>query len=446
MTAMPYEPAPCDETAEHRTGTGMTVVRVRDTAGPATAADAVKTAEAAEAAEATAGKACRRSWWRRTPKDFEEEIEHLKGPDGNALIPWIMMAIGPAADILNGGLPLPWLAAAGLAAFCTLYISTVRTAFSPRFSDGPLPFRLLCCLAALTLTLAIGYGGNFLLLFVLVSLGVGSVARSRRNLGLMLMPLSAAAGTTSGLRHGGFWSTASLAYGTFLSGLVVSVIITLFHAVAQLKSTRQELARSAVAQERLRFSRDLHDLLGHTLSVVVVKSEAARRLAPRDLDAALAQVADIEAVGRQALTEIREAVTGYREGSLSTELDRARSALAASDIEVVVQETGPPLPPQAEALLGWVVREGVTNVVRHSGASRTTIELRTGGGHAHLTITDNGAGPAPCDPTAPARTGTGLRGLTERLAAAGGSLACGPAQGGGFRVAAVLPMEEEIPV
>jgi len=152
--------------------------------------------------------------------------------------------------------------------------------------------------------------------------------------------------------------------------------------------------------------------------VIVVKSGAARRLAPRDLDAALLQVADIEAVGRQALTEIREAVSGYREVSLSTELDRARSALTASDIEVVVQETGPPLPPQTEALLGWVVREGVTNVVRHSRASRATIELRTGGGHAHLTITDNGTGSVSLDPALPPRLGTGLRGLTERLAAA----------------------------
>jgi two-component system sensor histidine kinase DesK len=267
----------------------------------------------------------------------------------------------------------------------------------------------------------------------------------------MLMPLSAAAGVIASMHHEGFWGTASLAYGTFLSGLVVSVIITLFHAVAQLKETRQELARSAVAQERLRFSRDLHDLLGHTMSVIVVKAEAARRLAPRNLDAALTQVADIEGVGRQALTEIREAVTGYREGSLSTELDRARSVLSAADIEVVVKESGPPLPPHTEALLGWVVREGVTNVVRHSGATRTVIELRTDAGRARLVISDNGAGAAAAAPgprvtggtAVQARVGTGLRGLAERLAAAGGSLEHGPAASGGFRVTAVLPVEEE---
>lgn len=414
-------------------------------AGMSGAADAARAATAATAAAAE--KECRRSWWRRKPQNFDEEIEHLKGLDGSSLYPWLLMAIGPAADLLTGEIGHPWPAAAGLAVFCVLYVATIRTTFSDRWRSGPVPFRLLAALAGTTLALAIGYGHNFMLLFVLVSLCVGSVSRSRRHLGLMLLPLSAAAGIIAGLRHTGFWTTASLAYGTFLSGLVVSVIITLFHAVAQLKATRQELARSAVAQERMRFSRDLHDLLGHTMSVIVVKSEAARRLAPRDLDAALAQVADIEAVGRQALTEIREAVTGYREGSLSTELDRARSVLAASDIEAVVRESGPPLPPQTEALLGWVVREGVTNVVRHSGAGRVTVELRTEGGSARLTITDDGRGPGPAagGTAVQARTGTGLRGLTERLAAAGGSLTAAPTPPTGFRLTATLPVEDPSP-
>lgn len=383
--------------------------------------------------------------------DFEQEIEHIKAPDGGALIPWMLMAIGPGTDIAKGDVPMPWLASSGLAVFCVLYVCTIRAAFGERWRGGPLPSRLMWALASVTLALSIGYGGNFMLLFVLVSLCAGSASRNRRVLGVRLIVLSAAAGTVSGAHHEGFWSTASLSYGTFLSGLVVSVIITLFHAVAQLKATRQELARNAVAEERLRFSRDLHDLLGHTLSVVVVKAEAARRLAPRNLDAALTQVADIESVGRQALTEIREAVTGYREGSLSTELDRARSALAASGIEVVLQESGPPLPPQTEALLGWVVREGVTNVVRHSGATLARIELRSADGLAHLTITDNGHGPASPAPSSgatatlqSARTGTGLRGLTERLAAAGGALTTGPAPSGGFRVAAVLPVEDDL--
>jgi two-component system, NarL family, sensor histidine kinase DesK len=203
---------------------------------------------------------------------------------------------------------------------------------------------------------------------------------------------------------------------------------------------RQPLALRAVEKERLRFSRDLHDLLGHTLSVIVVKSEAARRLASRDLDAALAQITDIESVGRQALTEIREAVTGYREGSLTTELDRARSALTAAGIEPVVHRSGPPPVPQTEALLGWVVREAVTNAVRHSGGTRCEITLDGTPERVRLTVTDNGAGGAGAEPV-PGIGGTGLKGLTERLAAAGGSLRAGPSPRGGFTVTAELPVE-----
>jgi two-component system, NarL family, sensor histidine kinase DesK len=201
-----------------------------------------------------------------------------------------------------------------------------------------------------------------------------------------------------------------------------------------------------VAEERLRFSRDLHDLLGHTLSVVVIKAEAVRRLGERDLQAALRQAADIEAVGRQALAEIREAVTGYREGSLASELDGARSALRAVGIEPLVKEAGPPLPPQAEGLLGWVVREGVTNVVRHSQATRCEIELSVDGERASLRITNDGrAGgpsPGPVPPSPPGTTppGSGLRGLAERLTTAGGHLTAGPTANG-FRIEATLPLK-----
>jgi two-component system sensor histidine kinase DesK len=293
-------------------------------------------------------------------------------------------------------------------------------------------------LAAVTFALAIGYGDSWLLLFPLLSLALGIASRPHR-MGRLLIPLSIAAGVVAAFRSDDPWDALPIGYGTLISGMVTLTILTLFRAIAQLKATRQELARHAVAEERLRFSRDLHDLLGHTLSVVVVKSEAARRLAPRDLDAALAQVADIEAVGRQALTEIREAVTGYRDGSLATELDRARSALAAAGIEAVVEESGPPLPSQTEALLGWVVREGATNVIRHGGGA-TVCRIRVTGAdcRVRLEITDDGSG-VGCE-----TPGSGLKGLGERLAAAGGSLDAGPAPRPrkGFRVVAELPLEE----
>ncbi|MCQ4082142.1 sensor histidine kinase [Streptomyces sp. RB6PN25] len=376
---------------------------------------------------------------------IEREIERLKPPGHRLLLPWLSMGIGPTADIANGRVPLPWLAGTGLAAFAVVYVGCVLAAFHPPYSDGPAAHRLLAVLVAIEYVLAIVFGHNFVLLFVPVSLCCGTIARGRR-FAMLLLALAGSAGFIDGYHGNGFWDCATIAYSTFISGLVIAAVLTLHEAVAKLRETRQQLARNAVAEERLRFARDLHDLLGHTMSVIVVKAEAVRRLAPIDLDAALGQAADIESVGRQALAEIREAVTGYREAGLTTELDRARSALSASGIEAVVRESGPPLPPQAEALFGWVVREGVTNVVRHSRASSCLVEVRTGGGRALLEITDNGTGPGTPDGSGKAAGGTGLKGLTERLAAAGGTLTAGPAGRRGFRLSAQLPVERLEPV
>jgi two-component system sensor histidine kinase DesK len=370
---------------------------------------------------------------------FDEEIENLRPPNKFTFLPWLLMGAGGFSNIFTGRAPMPWLGGIGLLAFNSLYIGVVFTTFDRRRDkDGTLPQRMWWGLAAVTFALAIGYGDSWLLLFPLLSLALGVASRPHR-MGRLLIPLSIAAGVVAAFRSDDPWDALPIGYGTLISGMVTLTILTLFRAIAQLKATRQELARHAVAEERLRFSRDLHDLLGHTLSVVVVKSEAARRLAPRDLDAALAQVADIEAVGRQALTEIREAVTGYRDGSLATELDRARSALAAAGIEAVVEESGPPLPSQTEALLGWVVREGATNVIRHGGGA-TVCRIRVTGAdcRVRLEITDDGSG-VGCE-----TPGSGLKGLGERLAAAGGSLDAGPAPRPrkGFRVVAELPLEE----
>ncbi|GAA0999290.1 MULTISPECIES: sensor histidine kinase [Streptomyces violaceusniger group] len=392
-----------------------------------------------------------------------EHIERLKPPGRLAFVPWLFMLTGDVQALFKGKTPLPWLGGAGVAAFMALYLTTVFTALDERRRHTRTPLLALAGLAAVTYALGIGYAGNWLLCFPLLSLASGIVLRGgRRKLGPVIITLSVSAGIIAGLR-GGASDSLTVSYGTMLSGLVTAAILSLFETVAQLRATRQELARTAVERERLRFSRDLHDLLGHTMSVVVVKAEAVRRLAPKNLEAALGQAADIEAVGRQALTEIREAVTGYREGSLATELDRARSALDAAGIEAVVRREGPPLAPQTEALLGWVVREGVTNVVRHSGASRCEIEVRSGMDRVRLEITDDGGGvgsratgtnadggpktgsPTTGSPTtgSPTTGGTGLKGLAERLAAAGGSLESGPAGRRGFRLVAELPVDTE---
>ncbi|MEU6554865.1 sensor histidine kinase [Streptomyces sp. NPDC046915] len=358
-------------------------------------------------------------------------------PTGFALMPWLLMGMGSFSNLLQGKTPNPWIGGLGLLAFNSLYVYVAFRAFHKEKREETSTRVALLLMALVTTGLAIGYGGNWLMFFPLLGLATGATVRGPW-LGRAGILLSTFAGTVSGFRDGE--DAVTIAYGTFLSTMVTAAILSLSEAVRDLRAAREELARQAVEKERLRFSRDLHDLLGHTLSVIVVKSEAARRLAPRDMTAALAQIGDIESVGRQALTEIREAVTGYREGSLATELTRARSALSAASIEPVVRQSGTPLAPQTEALLGWVVREAVTNVVRHSDAARCEITIESGTEQARLTVTDNGTGKAVTRP-AEGIGGTGLKGLTERLAAAGGSLRAGPSPRGGFTVTAELPME-----
>ncbi|MEU6004769.1 sensor histidine kinase [Streptomyces sp. NPDC047453] len=395
------------------------------------------------------------NWSRRVSCRVEHGTGHGGGqesehpgppPTGFSLLPWLLMGMGAFSNLFQGKAPNPWIGGLGLLAFNSLYIYVVFRAFHKRTRTARSTRLALLLLFLVTCALAIGYGGTWLLFLPLFGLATGAALRGPL-LGRIGVGLGLFAGVVAGLREG--WNGINIGYGTFLSTVVTAVILSLSDAVRELRAAREELARRAVEEERLRFSRDLHDLLGHTLSVIVVKSEAARRLAPRDMGAALTQITDIESVGRQALTEIREAVTGYREGGLGTELDRARSALTAAGIEPVVRRSGPPLTPGAEALLGWVVREAVTNAVRHSGASRCEISVTGTAGRARLTVVDDGydasAGPAgDADPTGV--DGTGLKGLTERLATAGGSLRAGPSPRGGFTVTAEVPVDGGEPV
>jgi two-component system sensor histidine kinase DesK len=364
-------------------------------------------------------------------------------PTGFSLLPWLLMGMGSFSNLLQGKTSNPWIGGLGLFAFNSLYIYVVFRSFVKEKRQAVSTLVALIVMGLITCGLALGYGGSWLYFFPLLGLATGAVVRGPR-LGQVGLALTTLAAAVSVYRAG--WDAINVAYGTFLSTMVTAAILSLSEAVRELRAAREELARRAVEKERMRFSRDLHDLLGHTLSVIVVKSEAARRLAPRDMEAALDQITDIESVGRQALTEIREAVTGYREGSLATELDRARSALSAADIAPVVRESGPPLTPQNEALLGWVVREAVTNVVRHSGATRCEITLDGVLDRVRLTIADDGPGDgnggSPATGPAEGIGGTGLKGLTERLAVAGGSLRAGPSPRGGFTVTAELPVEQ----
>ncbi|MCU1421480.1 MAG: histidine kinase [Microbacteriaceae bacterium] len=197
-------------------------------------------------------------------------------------------------------------------------------------------------------------------------------------------------------------------------------------AIQQLRATQQELARLAVEDERSRVARDLHDILGHSLTVITVKAELAGRLVQADPARAAAEIADVEDLARGALADVRSTVAGFRGVSIATELAGARVALESAGILASVPGTADVVPSDARELFGWVVREGVTNVVRHSGATRATIRLAADS----VEVTDDGLGP-----TDAATDGNGLAGLRERVDAAGASLTVGRSESGGFRLA-----------
>lgn len=203
----------------------------------------------------------------------------------------------------------------------------------------------------------------------------------------------------------------------------------------QLGVLYQQLGARAADDERLRLARDLHDLLGNSLSLITIKSQLARRLLPRGDDSrAASEVADIERVARESLQDVRRAVDGYRQPSFITALAGAREALAAAGIDSTIDVTVESLPTAVDATLAWAVREGVTNVIRHSQAAACSIRLTRESGEASLEITDNGP---LAGATAP---GNGLRGLQERVAARGGHAAAGPMSDGGFRVFVSVPL------
>jgi two-component system sensor histidine kinase DesK len=231
----------------------------------------------------------------------------------------------------------------------------------------------------------------------------------------------------------------------FIQGLSVSVIgITVFAMAAlrrtnaALVATRQELASLAVAEERHRIARDLHDVLGHSLTVIAIKSELAGRLLPGEPERARSEIADIERVARESLASVRETVSGYRQPTLDRELANAKVVLDAAGIEPTIDHRVGELPEPEDTVLAWVLREAVTNVVRHSAARHGTIRTTRSGATAALEVVDDGSGPATA-----AADGSGLVGLQERLERIGGRLEAGRQPSGGYRLVATVPIRAE---
>ena len=203
-------------------------------------------------------------------------------------------------------------------------------------------------------------------------------------------------------------------------------------AQRSLRRADEEIERLATLAERERIARDLHDLLGHTLSVIVVKSELAARLAEAEPVRAADEMRDVERIGREALSEVRAALAGYRARGLRGELEGARRALAAAGVEATIEAEVPALSIVQESALALAVRESVTNVVRHANASHVTIRIDSDQRHVTLEVADDGRGGSAAD-------GAGVTGMRERMSALGGSVQRDGASG--MRVRVILPLE-----
>ncbi len=361
--------------------------------------------------------------------------EGERGPDAKGMYWMTVLAAGPVWDIVHGRSQPLWLAVPGVIAAVALYLVTVTLAFSGRWRRHA-QWRALPALAVVTIAGTAAFGENWSYSLIMLAVATGTAVRGRELPAALLVIVAAglAVRLSSGSPPG---DSLTLVWGIFMSGIVPAIMIRLWEAIRELQHTREDLARAAVAEERLRFARDLHDLLGHTLSVMVVKAEAVGRLALRDGETAAEQAADIERIGRQALTEVRAAVTGYRGRGLAAELDSARTALADAGIAADVRVPAAVLTPETDALLGWAVREGVTNVIRHSGAATCAVELREGDDLV-LEIRDDGGGPGRGRVR-----GNGLAGLRERVTALGGRLAADRLPGRGFLLRVTVPRGED---
>jgi two-component system, NarL family, sensor histidine kinase DesK len=347
---------------------------------------------------------------------------------------WLVCLIFPLASVVREPIS-PWqvvLRGLALIGFATGYTwlmwphpASQKT--RARAHSG-LSFLLFGALGILVLVFSLMYGPAWLWLFI----GVSAIA------GLLLPLRSAFAAVVLFTLfplflmlkiHGGFagvdlWWLIALMLLVRGLGLDMIGVASMGSAIRELHRARRELARLAVIEERERLSRDLHDLLGQTLSMITLKSELARCLIKEEPERCAQELTEIERVSRKTLREVREAVAGYRQPNLSSELEGARQLLFAAGIDGEIESLQEGLPPAFDAALAWTVREGVTNVIRHSLARQCHIHVIKKNGIVVAEVLNDGGQREQVESTA--RPGLGLAGLRERVSALGGQVEAGP--------------------
>lgn len=359
---------------------------------------------------------------------------------------WLLYLAGPVGETLQSGTPMSariW-GGLGLTLFVLSYLLLIFRHMWRR-TTRPLIYGLLGVMLGLSAGLSWALDGSWLVLFIFTSVSSAVVLpwkQSRWSIPLITVLLLAIGARYPQLHGYYLFAYALPALG---SGFMMVGVQHLIHTTAELRLARQEVARLAANDERLRLARDLHDLLGHSLSLITLKSELAGRMLPGRPEDAARQVADIEQVSRQALVDVREAVTGYRRPRLAVELAAARAALRTAGIELIadpaLEGEYRGLAADEEGALAWALREAATNILRHSGAHRCELLLSEEweadeSRRLCLTVLDDGEGPPRAQ-----HDGNGLSGLRERIGLAGGRLETGPApRGRGFVLRACVPL------
>ena len=223
----------------------------------------------------------------------------------------------------------------------------------------------------------------------------------------------------------GWVPTDNLGLQVVIASVAVFGVTQMMARNVELARARTDLADLAVARERERIARDVHDILGHSLTVITVKAELAGRLLPESPERAAREVADVESLARAALADVRATVSGFRAVSLANELASARVALEAAGVEAHVPSAADEVPEGLRELFAWTVREATTNVVRHASARTCEITLTSN----RVRVSDDGVGP-----DGSVGAGSGLVGLRERAAATGARVLLGRSASGGFEL------------
>ena len=311
---------------------------------------------------------------------------------------------------------------------------------------------LLVALSLLVSVLSLLDDPAWLWLFLGVS-AIAGVLLPMRRAGMVVVLLTALPLLITIFTHRGvagidWWWLIALMLLVRGLGLDMIGVSRLGSAIRELHTARRALARMKVEEERLRLARDLHDLLGQTLSVITLKSELARGLITEDPASCAQELAEIEQVGRMTLREVRKTVAGYRQPRLSSELDGARQLLEAAGIAYDIEKLHGELPQPLDAVLAWTVREGVTNVIRHSRARHCLLRFTRDQGWIGVEMLNDREGTEDA-PEQRIGQGSGLLGLRERVSGLGGTMEAGPLLLSGkphFRLRVELPMQPQVEV